>query len=313
MNNAIDIEDLSKSYMSRSGAPIRALDGVTLQLPAGKIHGLLGPNGSGKSTTVKVLATLTAPSSGRAIVCGIDVARQPLEARRVSAVVLQQTASEDLLTIEDNLLIYAYLHGVSKHDARQRMKQVIDEFDIGERLSSAVKELSLGTKRRIQVAKIFMLDTPLIILDEATTGMDPQMKQQVMERLRAAAREGRTVLLTTQILSEAEVLCETIVILDKGRTLASGTLNELRKRSARLFRVSLSFGETVADLDTLLQSLNPTELRINGRSAELSVHGEESALLSKLAEVSRVAPIQQFEVRGPNLEEIFLNLVEVAR
>jgi ABC-2 type transport system ATP-binding protein len=228
-------------------------------------------------------------------------------------VVLQQTASENLLTVQDNLLIYAYLHGVSKSSARERVKRVAEEFEIGDRLTDTVQELSLGTKRRIQVAKIFMLDTPLIILDEATTGMDPLMKRRVMDRLRAEARNGRTILLTTQVLSEAEELCETIMILDKGRTMASGTLHELRKRSAQIFRVSLSFGETSANVESLLRSLNPAELRINGRTAEMVMHGEEASLLTKLADVSRSAPIQQFEVRGPTLEEIFMHLVEDSR
>ena len=113
--------------------------------------------------------------------------------------------------------------------AKQRLKAVADEFEIDARMRDTVQELSLGTKRRIQVAKIFMLDAPLIILDEATTGMDPLMKRRVMDRLRAEARNGRTILLTTQVLSEAEELCETIMILDRGRTMASGTLQELRE------------------------------------------------------------------------------------
>jgi len=157
-----------------------------------------------------------------------------------------------------------------------------------------------------------MLETPLIILDEATTGMDPLMKRRMMDRLRAEARGGRTILLTTQVLSEAEELCQTIMIVDKGRAMASGTLHELRKRSAQMFRVALSFGETDADVGRLLQTLNPAKLDMNGRSAEMVIHAEESALLTKLADVSRSAPILQFEVRGPTLEEIFMHLVKEA-
>ncbi|MEP7245852.1 MAG: ABC transporter ATP-binding protein, partial [Gammaproteobacteria bacterium] len=232
--------------------------------------------------------------------------------RRRMAVVLQQTAAENMLTVRDNLMIYAYLHGLSRRDAQARSKQVVEEFELGDRLSSTVQELSLGMKRRIQIAKIFMLDTPLIIMDEATTGMDPMMKRRMMDRLRTEARNGRTILLTTQVLSEAEELCERIMIIDKGRTMASGTLLELRKRSAQVFRVVLSFGETEADLAGLLQSLNPAKLAVTGRTAEMVIHAEESSLLTKLADVSRHAPILQFEVRGPTLEEIFMNLVKEA-
>jgi ABC-2 type transport system ATP-binding protein len=308
--HAIDISDLHKLYRSNAGEPVRALDGVSFQVPQARIHGLLGPNGAGKSTTVRILSTITEPTSGRAAVMGFDVARQPLEVRRQMTVVLQHTAAETLLTVRDNLLIYAYLHGVSRRAAHARLKAVVEEFELGERLRDTVQELSIGTKRRIQVAKIFMLDSPVIILDEATTGMDPFMKRRVMDRLRAEARQGRTILLTTQILSEAEELCETITILNRGRAMASGTLQELRKLSARMFRVSLTFADDHADLAGRLQTLAPVELQIDGRAVEMLFHGEEASLLGRLAEVSRTAPIQNFEVRGPTLEEIFMTLID---
>ncbi|HEY8508421.1 MAG TPA: ABC transporter ATP-binding protein, partial [Steroidobacteraceae bacterium] len=310
--NAIEVEDLRKVYPTRQGAAAKALDGVSFQVPQGTIYGLLGPNGAGKSTTVKILGTLTAPTSGRATVFGYDVARQPLEVRRRIAVVLQQTAAESLLTVQDNLLIYAYLHGVPRREAERRLASVAEEFELGPRLKDVVQELSLGTKRRIQVAKIFMLDTPLIILDEATTGMDPMMKRRVMDRLRAQVRNGRTILLTTQVLSEAEELCEKILILDRGHTMASGTLQELRRCSLNMFRVMLTFTPGFngsAQVHEHLRLLNPSELQINGHTAEMVVHGEEASLLTRLAEVSRIAPILQFEVRAPTLEEIFVNLV----
>jgi ABC-type multidrug transport system ATPase subunit len=310
---AIHVEDLRKVYPTKSGADARALDGVSFQVDPGRIYGLLGPNGAGKSTTVKILGTITGPSAGRATVFGHDVVKQPLEVRRQMAVVLQQTAAENLLTVEDNLLIYAYLHGVGAKQARQRLKAVADEFEIDARMGDTVQQLSLGTKRRIQVAKIFMLDAPLIILDEATTGMDPLMKRRVMDRLRSEARNGRTILMTTQVLSEAEELCETIMILDRGRTMASGTLQELRELSARLFRLTLTFAQVHDELLSRLEELAPQELKVEGRTVEMVVHGEESSLLAKLAEISRVTPILQFEVRGPSLEEIFMSLMKASR
>ncbi len=313
MANAIEVAELRKIYPAKAGEQVKALDGVSFGVPQGRIYGLLGPNGAGKSTVVKILSTITSATSGRAAVLGFDVVRQPLEVRRRLTVVLQQTAAETLLTVRDNLLIYAYLHGVERSAAQRRLAAVAEEFEIGERLRDTVQELSLGTKRRIQVAKIFMLDSPVIILDEATTGMDPLMKRRVMDRLRAEARNGRTILLTTQVLSEAEELCETIMILDRGRTMASGTLQELRKRSAHVFRVSLSFAAIDGDLHSRLQALNPVELTIDGRSADMVIHGDEASLLAKLADISRESPILQFEVRGPTLEEIFMTLMKDAR
>src|SRR5918996_1900882 len=277
MTHAIEVEELRKFYRSKNREPVRALDGVSFQVPQGRIYGLLGPNGAGKSTLVKILSTITPLTSGRAAVLGFDVARQPLETRQQLAVVLQQTATENLLTVRDNLLIYAYLHGVKSQDAQQRLQAVVEEFELGERLRDTVQELSLGTKRRIQVAKTFMLEAPLIILDEATTGMDPLMKRRVMDRLRTEARNGRTILLTTQVLSEAEELCESIMILDHGREMASGTLRELRKLSTRMFRVNLVFGGTDGDLVSKLEALKPADLQVDGNSAEMVFHGEEEA------------------------------------
>lgn len=292
---------------------MRALDGVSFQVPQGCIYGLLGPNGAGKSTLVKILSTITPLTSGRAAVLGFDVARQPLAVRQQLAVVLQQTATENLLTVRDNLLIYAYLHGVKRQAARQRLETLAEEFELGTQLRDTVQELSLGTKRRIQVAKIFMLDAPVIILDEATTGMDPLMKRRVMDRLRAEARQGRTILLTTQVLSEAEELCESIMILDRGRTMASGTLRELRKLSTHIFRVNLTFADTSGDLVSRLEALRPMQLHVDGNTVEMVFQGEEASLLGRLADISRDAPILQFEVRGPTLEEIFITLMKETR
>ena len=310
---AIDVEDLRKVYRTKNGESLRALDGVSFQVPQGRIYGLLGPNGAGKSTLVKILSTITPLTSGRAAVLGFDVARQPLATRQQLAVVLQQTATESLLTVRDNLLIYAYLHGVTSQIAHQRLPAVVEEFELGEQLRDTVQELSLGTKRRIQVAKIFMMDAPVIILDEATTGMDPLMKRRVMDRLRAEARNGRTILLTTQVLSEAEELCESIMILDRGRSMASGSLPELRKLSTNMFRVNLLFADTNGDLVSRLEALNPVQLQVNENSVEMVFHGEEASLLGKLADISRDMPILQFEVRGPTLEEIFIKLMKEAR
>ena len=310
--NAVEVKNVRKVYRSGTATPVRALDGVSFAAPSGSIFGLLGPNGAGKSTLVKILGTITSATEGTATVMGFDVGRQPLDARRRMAVVLQQTAAETLLTVRDNLLIYAYLHGLSRREARRRMEEIVEEFGLGDKLRDTVQELSLGTKRRIQVAKIFMLDSPVIMLDEATTGMDPLMKRHVMDRLRLEARKGRTVLLTTQVLSEAEELCDTIMILNGGKTLASGTLQDLRKLSKQMFRVNLSFSETRDDLDARLRALGPVELKVEGLTAEMLFRGDEAALLGNLAELSRAVPISQFEVRGPNLEEIFMTLLEGA-
>jgi ABC-2 type transport system ATP-binding protein len=306
--NVIAVDDVRKVYSGSASQSVHAVDGVSFDVPRGQIFGLLGPNGAGKTTLVKILTTITAPTSGQARICGFDVVRQALDVRRQIAVVLQQTAVETLLTVEDNLRIYAYLHGVTAGEVRKRMDAVLDEFELREKARETVQDLSLGTKRRVQVAKVFMVDSPVIFLDESTTGMDPLMRRRVLNRIRLEARNGRTVLLTTQVLSEAEELCDRIMIINHGKTLAAGNLQELRRLSTHMFRVSLTFMHD-QDVRKHLESLHPVELRTEGERVELLFKGEEALLLGRLADLSRVAPIRHFEVRGAGLEDIFVDLV----
>ena len=308
--NAIEVDNLHKVYEPSNVAPKRAVDGLSFVVPAGSVFGLLGPNGAGKTTLVKILTTITPPTSGKARVAEHDVAREPIQVRRRIAVVLQQTAVESLLSVEDNLLIYAYLHGVGRGEARRRLRAVVEEFELGEQLRETVYDLSIGTKRRVQVAKIFMVDSPIIFMDEATTGMDPFMKRRVMDRIRSEARGGKTIFLTTQVLSEAEQLCDTILIIDRGRALASGTLEDLRRLSEQMFRVNLSFADLNESVIGRLRSLDPVELQVNGKSVEMLFRGTETSLLGELADIARGISITQFEIRGADLEEIFMALVK---
>jgi len=309
--NAIEVEALRKVYRSKGSGNV-ALDNVSFQVAQGTIFGLLGPNGAGKSTLVKILTTLIPPTSGHATVLGCDVLRSPLDVRRRIAVVLQQTAVESLLTVQDNLLIYAYLHHVPRHQAWKRMQSVVEEFELGEKLGQTVYDLSIGTKRRVQVAKIFMVDSPVIFMDEATTGMDPFMKRRVMDRILTESRNGKTVLLTTQVLSEAEQLCDNILIIDHGRILASGTLEDLRRLSEQMFRVNLTFASIDDRLIDRLRALEPVELKVTGKSVEMLFRGTEASLLGELADIARTVSITQFEIHGADLEEIFMALVKEA-
>jgi ABC-2 type transport system ATP-binding protein len=309
---AIEVENLRKVYRSKTSEANVAVDGISFDVPQGIIFGLLGPNGAGKTTLVKILTTIISASSGRAAILGCDVLRNPVGVRQRITVVLQQTAVDSLLTVKDNLLIYAYLHNVPRHEARKRMHTVVDEFDLTDKLGETVYDLSLGTKRRVQVAKIFMVDSPVIFMDEATTGMDPFMKRRVMDRIVAESRKGRTVLLTTQVLSEAEQLCDRIVIIDHGRSLASGSLEDLRRLSEQMFRVNLTFSGLDDHAVGRLRALEPVDLKVTGKSVEMLFRGTEASLLAELADIARTVAITQFEIRGADLEEIFMALLKDA-
>jgi ABC-2 type transport system ATP-binding protein len=309
MATAIKVNEIRKVYRTSSKEPLRAVDGVSFEVPQGQIFGLLGPNGAGKTTLVKILSTMTTPTSGQASVHDFDVCRQPLEVRKRIAVVLQQTAVETLLTVEDNLRVYAYMHGLGTKETAMRMGDAMEEFELRGIARQTLQDLSLGTKRRVQVAKVFMVNSSVIFLDECTTGMDPLMKRRVLDRVRLGAKNGQTVLLTTHVLSEAEELCDRIMIVNNGTALASGSLEELRRLSRRMFHVNITFATGDADLGNRLRVLEPAELRVEGDRAEMLFKGEEAALLDRLAEVSRSVPFRHFEVRAADLEEIFVELV----
>ena len=304
----IIVENVRKTYASGT-KPVHAVDGISFEVEQGRIFGLLGPNGAGKTTLVKMLTTIAPPTSGHARICGFDVVRHALDVRRHITVVLQQTAVESLLTVEDNLRIYAYLHGGNAIETSRRLESVLDLFDLRVHRGKTVQDLSLGTKRRVQVAKIFMVAAPVIVLDECTTGMDPLMRRRVLDSIRQEARNGRTILLTTQVLSEAEELCDHIMIIDRGKTLAAGTLQELRRLSTQMFRVSLTVAEA-QDVRGQVSSLCPIDLRIDGGNVDFLFKGQEAALLGTLADISRTVPIQHFDVRGAGLEDIFVNLMD---
>src|SRR2546425_5810043 len=210
---ALEVENLVKVYHSRRQPPVRAVDGMSFSVARGTIFGLLGPNGAGKTTILKALTTLNRPTAGRARVLGFDVVAQPLEVRRRISVVLQETAIEQFLSVRDNLLTFARFHGLDSALARRRTEEVLERFHLAPEADRKAIDLSGGYRRRVQVAKVFMVTTPVLFLDEFSTGMDPILKRAVMGYLREEARQGRTIVLTTQILSEAEELCDDILIV----------------------------------------------------------------------------------------------------
>lgn len=311
VDTCIEVKNLTKLYTSKRGQSVRALEGVSFEVKRGEIFGLLGPNGAGKSTLVRILTTITQPTSGNAWVMGHDVVRSPLEARRQLAVVLQETAVEMLLSVRDNLQIYGRLHHQPSALLQYHMESVLDRFGLREKQFEKVNDLSVGMRRRLQVAKVFMVDSPIVFLDEATTGMDPLIKRETLSLIREEASHGRTIFLTTQLLDDAEELCDRIMIINHGQIVASGNLDTLRSLTSHMFRVSLSFFHPTPDLFECLRAWGPASLEIDGSHVEMTFTGEESQLLSKMADLSEVHPIERFEVRGVDLEDIFVELLGV--
>jgi ABC-2 type transport system ATP-binding protein len=314
---ALDVENLVKVYRARRGglfrrpsASVRAIDGLSFRVPRGMIFGLLGPNGAGKTTLLKILSTLLHPTSGRALIEGIDVVAQPLEVRRRISMVLQETAAELFLSVHDNLLTYARFHGLTRADARSRAGRMMQIFDLTSEADRKVQDLSGGFRRRVQVAKVFLVSTPLLFLDEFSTGMDPILKRAVMDLLRQEAARGRTIVLTTQVLSEAEELCDDILILNKGRQIARGDLNALKLLSHGLFEVVMTFDTLPAGIEAAVAKLQPTRLQINGNTLEFALKSEESQALDVVGALAKLGRVLRVEISGASLEDIFVELTQ---
>ncbi len=308
---ALEVQNLVKIYSARSKPPIRAVDGMSFSVPRGIIFGLLGPNGAGKSTLLRILTTLSRPTEGAARILGFDVVRKPLEVRRRIASVIQETAAELFLSARDNLLTYARFQGLDRATGVRRAEALMREFQLTDDADRKVQDLSGGFRRRVQVAKVFLVETPVVFLDEFSTGMDPILKRQVMNLLRAEARKGRTIVLTTQILSEAEELCDDILIMDKGKQVARGDLNTLKLLSQGVFEVAMTFDRLPHGMEAELASLSPLRSSIDANSIEVAFKAEEGRALEVVTDLARNRRVLHVEVRGASLEDIFLELTTV--
>jgi ABC-2 type transport system ATP-binding protein len=310
---AIEVRELVKTFRRRRDPEVRAVDGVSFEVRPGQIFGLLGPNGAGKTTTLRMLTTLVAPSEGTARVMGCDVVREALDVRRRIAVVIQESAVELFLSVRDNLLVFARFYGRTGADTRRRAETVLEQFGLASDAHRKPQDLSGGFRRRVQVAKMFMIDTPVMFLDEFSSGMDPILKRSVMALLRAEAQRGRTIVLTTQILSEAEELCDDILIMNHGRQVARGDLHTLKLLSAGVYEVTMTFDSLPAGLATELEARRPLRLHVNQNTIEIALKEDESAVLELVTAVSRRGRVLRVEIGGASLEDIFVELTQAPR
>ena len=310
---AISVVDLVKIYARRGQPEVRAIDGLSFDVRRCAIFGLLGPNGAGKSTTLKVLTTIVRPTSGSARVLGHDVATHGLDVRRHISVVIQEQAAELFLSVRDNLLTFARFHGRTGPAASRRADEVLEQFGLVDEASRKTMDLSGGFKRRVQVAKMLMVDTPVMFLDEFSTGMDPILKRSVMDLLRRERDAGRTIVLTTQILSEAEELCDDILIMNKGRQVARGDLHTLKLLSQGVYEVSITFDRVPDGLLQELERREPLRLHVSGNTVEIALRENEEHVLGLVGDLLRRGRVLRVEVGGASLEDIFLELMQEVR
>jgi len=217
----IDIAGLIKKY-----GRITAVDGLSLQIRKGEVFGLLGPNGAGKTTTIKMLTTLSKPDSGRCMIDDIDVVQHPEEIKKRIGVVPQMNNLDRELTAYENLLIYAMLHRVSGRE--QKIADALAVVGLGDRKDSVASDLSGGQQRRLLLGRALLHDPSVLFLDEPSVGLDPQIRRQMWDVIRRTKIEGRTVVITTHYIEEAEALCDRVGILSKGRLIALDTPSALK-------------------------------------------------------------------------------------
>jgi ABC-2 type transport system ATP-binding protein len=221
----IQVENLTHRYGDRT-----ALDRVSFEVRQGEIFGLLGPNGGGKSTLFRILTTMMAPTDGRASIAGHDVERDPAAVRRVVGVVFQTQSLDKALTVEENLRAQGHLHGLSGALLRERMAAAMERLGLKDRRGDLVETLSGGLRRRVEIAKALLHKPQVLLMDEASTGLDPAARRDVSRHVEMLRQhEGVTILLTTHILEEAD-RCDRLVLLHQGRIVAQGSPGELRSR-----------------------------------------------------------------------------------
>jgi ABC-2 type transport system ATP-binding protein len=220
------VDELVKQYPKR---PTNAVDGISFAVGHGEIFGLLGPNGAGKTTTIGAMTTRVVPTSGRILVAGIDVARDPVAAKRRFGVVSQRNNLDRSLTARQNLVFHAAYFGFSKRRREQAADALLEEFGLADRANDRTDDFSGGMAQRLMIARALMHDPELLFLDEPATGLDPQSRLFVHERIAALHARGVTILITTHDMHEAEKLCERIAIMDHGGIIAIDRTEELRK------------------------------------------------------------------------------------
>ncbi|HVL69581.1 MAG TPA: ABC transporter ATP-binding protein [Vicinamibacterales bacterium] len=301
----IDVADLRKHY-----GELRAVDGLTFTAPAGRIFGLLGPNGAGKTTTIGCLSGLLRPTLGHVRISGHDIVRDSYAARRQLGVVPQELALYEDLPADANLSYWGAAYGMRGEPLRRRVAEVLEIIGLADRAKEPVSRFSGGMKRRLNFGCGIVHAPRVLLLDEPTAGVDPQSRVRLLELVREQVRGGATVLYTTHYMEEAQELCDRIAILDHGRLLAEGTLDELRALAGEKDLVRLSGRFDPAACRAALEALGHIEvLSATADALALATTGASRRLPAIFAAVTATgADIHESTLRVPSLESLFIKL-----
>ncbi|MER6080465.1 ATP-binding cassette domain-containing protein [Streptomyces sp. NPDC001833] len=308
-NNAVSVRGLVKHY-----GDTKALDGVDLDVRQGTVMGVLGPNGAGKTTLVRILSTLLQPDAGEATVAGYDVLRQPRQLRRVIGLTGQYASVDEKLPGWENLYMIGRLLDLPRKDARARADELLERFSLTEAAKRPASTYSGGMRRRLDLAASMIGHPQVLFLDEPTTGLDPRTRNEVWQEVKAMVGDGVTVLLTTQYMEEAEYLASELTVVDRGKVIAGGKVEELKaKVGGRTLRVRPVDPLEVRPLAAMIDELGITGL------AGTTVDGENGTLLVPIlsdeqltavvgAVTARSITISSIVTELPSLDEVFLSL-----
>jgi ABC-2 type transport system ATP-binding protein len=289
---------------------VRALDDVTLHVPRGQVFGLLGPNGSGKTTMVRILSTILLPTSGSATVNGIDVVKQPDRVRRSIGLAGQYATVDENLTGSENLKMIGSLNHLEKSFVVPRSRELLEQFGLTHAAGRSVKTYSGGMRRRLDLAAALVAKPPLLFLDEPTTGLDPQSRQDLWAIIEELVEEGTTVLLTTQYLEEADRLAKQLVVLDHGKIIAEGTSQQLKTRLGNtvLVLTFLSTSDARRGVD-IIGDISSQPANVDGTVVEFTVDRGPAAAADALRRIDAAnIVLVGLTIREPSLDDVFLNL-----
>jgi oleandomycin transport system ATP-binding protein len=287
----------------------RALDGVDLRVRTGTVFGLLGPNGAGKTTAVRILATLVQPDEGSASVDGHDVVREPHQVRKLIGLTGQYASVDETLSGTENLYLIGRLTGLSRQQAKQRARELLEQFGIADAASRAARTYSGGMHRRLDLAASLVARPRVLYLDEPSTGLDPRSRNEVWDVVRDLTGQGVTVLLTTQYLEEADQLADHIAVVDHGRVIAEGTPDELKARTgAQTITVRPLNPDDLSTLINIVGTLTRTQPEARGTTVTAPVTDPDlaPAVVRRLDEAG--VRLAELTLRGSTLDEVFLSL-----
>ena len=293
----------------KSFGKVEALRGVDLSVGRGAILGLLGPNGAGKTTLVRVLTTLIRPDAGSASVAGFDVARQGARLRRVIGLAGQYAAVDENLTGRENLLLVGGLYHLPRADARRRAQELLARFDLVDAADRPARTYSGGMRRRLDLAASLVADPEVLFLDEPTTGLDPRSRLALWDIIGELRREGKTILLTTQYLEEADRLADRIAVVDRGVIIAEGTASELKaKVGGDVVEVAVGTREELARAHAALKDWGATADEPRLRLSLPATEGSRTlADVVRRLDAAKVDPAD-LALRRPTLDDVFLAL-----